>query len=156
MTSSRPHSICRWLTALLILVITAPAHADPLGQWLDDVAKCTAPKSSFFAASKPLALAVIGFDPGQAVLSREQAEEGRLAVEGRLQATGRVTLSAAADVTRIKALREGTTGLSGPDAEQQIRAAFDGDASVFLIDPERKGDIVAFRLQAIGKAVGCK
>ncbi len=89
-------------------------------------------------------------------MSREQAEEVRLAVESRLQGTGRVRLAAAADVVRVKALREGTTGLSGPEAEAQIRAAFAGDASVFLVEPRRAGESAAFRLQAITRSASCK
>ncbi|WP_246695440.1 hypothetical protein [Methylobacterium sp. P1-11] len=134
------------------LAAPSPARADPgtaaLTPLLDAVAACT--------GRSDLTLAVIGVDPGQTALSREQAEEVRLAAETRLQATGRVRLAAAADVVRIKALREGTTGLSASEAEAQIRAAFAGDASVFLVDTRRAGDTAAFRLQAITKAADCK
>jgi len=138
------------LAALLLL--PAAARADPttatLSPFLDAVAAC--------ARRPDLTLAVVGVEPGQTALSREQAEEVRLAVESRLQATGRVRLAAAADVVRIKALREGTTGLSGPEAEAQIRAAFSGDASVFLVEPRRAGETAALRLQAITRNAGCK
>ncbi|KMO41290.1 hypothetical protein VQ02_05965 [Methylobacterium variabile] len=129
-----------------------PARADPgtdaLAPFLDAVAAC--------AGRPDLTLAVVGVEPGQTALSREQAEEVRLALESRLQATGRVRFAAAADVVRVKALREGTSGLSGPEAEAQIRAAFAGDASVFLVEPRRAGETVALRLQAITRSAACK
>lgn len=138
------------LAALLLLPGTA--HADPatasLSPFLDAVAAC--------AGHRDVTLAVVGVEPGQTALSREQAEESRLAVESRLQATGRVKLAASADVVRIKALREGTTGLSGAEAESQIREAFSGDASVFLVEPRRAGETAAFRLQAISRNAACK
>jgi hypothetical protein len=123
------------------LAAPSPARADPgtaaLTPLLDAVAACT--------GRSDLTVAVIGVEAGQTALSREQAEEVRLAAETRLQATGRVRLAAAADVVRIKALREGTTGLSGAEAEAQIRAAFSGDASVFLVEPRRAGETAALR-----------
>lgn len=129
-----------------------PARADPgtesLAPFLDAVAAC--------AGRPDLSLAVIGPEPGQTAWSREQAEEVRLSVESRLQATGRVRLATAPDVVRVKALREGTTGMSGPEAEAQIRAAFAGDVSVFLVEPRRAGDTAAFRLQAITRSASCK
>ncbi len=143
----------RW-TALLgtLLCLPAPARADPatviLTPFLDAVAAC--------AGRPDLTLAVVGVEPGQTALSREQAEEVRLAVESRLQATGRVRLAASADVVRIKALTEGTTGLSGAEMEAQIRNAFTGDASVFLVDPRRAGETAALRLQAITRNAACK
>ncbi|WP_286158961.1 hypothetical protein [Methylobacterium sp. Leaf456] len=141
------------MAALLATIVTStPARADPttatLGPFLDAVSAC--------AGRPDLTLAVIGVEPGQTALSREQAEEVRLAIESRLQASGRVRLAAAADVVRIKALREGTTGLSGVEAEAQIRAAFSGDASVFLVEPRRAGETAALRLQAITRSVQCK
>ncbi|MCJ2046676.1 hypothetical protein MKK58_19350 [Methylobacterium sp. J-078] len=138
--------------ALVAALASLPARADPgtaaLAPFLDAVAAC--------AGRPDLTLAVVGVEPGQTALAREQAEEIRLTVETRLQATGRVRLAAAADVVRIKALREGTTGLSGAEAEGQIRAAFAGDASVFLVEPRRAGETVAFRLQAITRNAACK
>ncbi|KQP70793.1 hypothetical protein [Methylobacterium sp. Leaf112] len=137
---------------LIAALVGTPAAADPgtaaLAPFLDAVAAC--------AGRADLRLAVVGVEPGQTALSREQAEEVRLAVESRLQATGRVRLAAAADVVRIKALREGTTGLSGAEAEAQIREAFAGDASVFLVEPRRAGETAAFRLQAITRSAACK
>ncbi|SFU50766.1 hypothetical protein SAMN02799631_01008 [Methylobacterium sp. 174MFSha1.1] len=134
------------------LLAAWPARADPgteaLAPFLDAVAAC--------AGRPDLSLAVIGPEPGQTAWSREQAEEVRLAVESRLQATGRVRLAAAADVVRVKALREGTTGLSGPEAEAQIRSAFAGDASVFLVEPRRAGETASLRLQAITRSAACK
>lgn len=141
----------RGVLAALLLGPTA-ALADPatatLSPFLDAVAACA-------GRSEPT-LAVVGVEPGQTALSREQAEEVRLTVENRLQATGRVKLAASADVVRIKALREGTTGLSGAQAEAQIREAFAGDASVFLVGPQRAGETAAFRLQAITSSAACK
>lgn len=142
------------VVAVLIAALTAssPARADPttatLAPFLDAVAAC--------AGRRDLTLAVVGVEPGQTALSREQAEEVRLAVESRLQASGRVRLAASADVVRIKALREGTTGLSGTEAEAQIREAFAGDASVFLVEPRRAGKTAALRLQAITRSAACK
>ncbi|CAO4164935.1 DUF4384 domain-containing protein [Methylorubrum aminovorans] len=142
----------RPLLLAVLFALPAAAHADPttatLSPFLDAVAAC--------AGRSDLTLAVIGVEPGQTALSREQAEEVRLAVESRLQATGRVRLAPAADVVRIKALREGTTGLSGAEAEAQIRAAFSGDASVFLVEPRRAGETAALRLQAITRNAACK
>lgn len=142
----------RLLLLAALLVLPSAARADPttatLSPFLDAVAAC--------AARSDLTLAVIGVEPGQTALSREQAEEVRLAVESRLQATGRVRLAPAADVVRIKGLREGTTGLSGAEAEAQIRAAFSGDASVFLVEPRRAGETAALRLQAITRNAACK
>ncbi len=112
----------RRLLLAALLLAPAAARADPATQalipFLDAVAAC--------AGRPDFTFAVVGVEPGQTVLSREQSEEVRLAVETRLQATGRVRLAAAADVVRIKALREGTTGLSGAEAEVQIRSAFAG------------------------------
>jgi hypothetical protein len=142
----------RALAALLALLPASGARADPVTEtltpFLDAVSTCAGTKSPI--------LAVIGVEPGQIALSREQAEEVRLAVESGLQATGRVRLAAAADVVRIKALREGTTGLSGAEAEAQIRAAFAGDASVFLVAPARAGATASVRLQAITRNAACK
>ncbi len=146
--------LCRLPAILFVTLIGtfAPARADPttatLTPFLDAVAAC--------AGRPDLTLAVVGVEPGQTALSREQAEEVRLAVESRLQATGRVRLAASADVVRIKALREGTTGLSGTEAEAQIRTAFSGDASVFLVEARRAGETAALRLQAITRAASCK
>jgi len=133
------------------LIAAAPAAAsDPLATWLDGVAGCT--------ASRIVTLAIIGVEPAQTIVSQEQAEEARLAIESRLQATGRVRLSAAADVTRVKALGEGTSALSAQEAEAQIRAAFDGGAAVFFVAPDRVGDPdrLSFRLQAITRRADCK
>jgi hypothetical protein len=60
-------------------------------------------------------------------------------------------------VTRLKALRESTTpGLPRAEAEAQIRAAFDGDAAIFFVSPDRQTGRVRFRLQAITRAADCK
>ena len=143
----------RRLLAIGLLALAAtPVRADPgtaaLAPFLDALAAC--------AGRTDPTIAVIGVEPGQTALSREQAEEVRLSVESRLQATGRVRLAASADVVRIKALREGTTGLSSAEAEAQIRAAFSGDASVFLAEPRRAGATAAIRLQAITRSAACK
>lgn len=142
----------RRLLLAALLLAPAAARADPatqaLAPFLDAVAAC--------AGRPDLTLAVVGVEPGQTALSREQSEEVRLAVETRLQATGRVRLAAAADVVRIKALREGTTGLSGAEAEAQIRSAFAGDAAVFLVEPRRAGETASLRLQAVTQSAACK
>jgi hypothetical protein len=123
-------------------------RADALSMWLDSVAACS--------GKRDLSLAVVGFDAGQQVLSRTQADEVRLAIESRLQSEGRVRLAASGDVVRIKALHDSLNLQKPGDAEAQIRRAFDGDASVFFTEPTRQGDKASFRLQAIARAGDCK
>jgi hypothetical protein len=53
-------------------------------------------------------------------------------------------------------MRESTTGLPAAEAEAQIRAAFDGDAAIFFVSPDRQSGRVRFRLQAITRAADCK
>ncbi|WP_236846418.1 MULTISPECIES: hypothetical protein [unclassified Bosea (in: a-proteobacteria)] len=124
------------------------ARADALSAWLGNVAAC--------AGKRDLSLAVVGFDAGQQVLSRTQADEVRLAIESRLQSEGRVRLAASADVVRIKTLRDSLNLQKPGEAEVQIRKAFDGDASVFFTEPARQEDRATFRLQAITKTGDCK
>ncbi|MGE7468671.1 hypothetical protein ACQKLX_04475 [Bosea sp. NPDC003192] len=124
------------------------ARADALSAWLDNVAACS--------GKRDLSLAVVGFDGGQQVLSRTQADEVRLAIESRLQSEGRVRLAASADVVRIKTLRDSLNLQKPGEAEAQIRRAFDGDASIFFTEPERQDDKASFRLQAIARAGDCK
>ena len=123
-------------------------RADALSAWLDNVAACS--------GKRDLSLAVVGFDGGQQVLSRTQADEVRLAIESRLQNEGRVRLAASADVVRIKTLRDSLNLQKPGEAEAQIRRAFDGDASVFFTEPARQEDKASFRLLAIAKAGDCK
>lgn len=123
-------------------------RADTLSSWLDSVAAC--------AGKHDLVLAVVGFDAGQQVLSRTQADEVRLAIESRLQSQGRIRLVASGDVVRIKTLRDSLNLQKPGDAEAQIRKAFDGDASVFFTEPARQEDKASFRLQAIARAGDCK
>src|SRR5262245_46658716 len=101
-------------------------------------------------------IAVLGFDRTEMAVSREEAEEIRLEVESRLQKAGGLALTSAVDVTRLKAMRESTTGLPAGEAEAQIRAAFDGDAAIFFVSPDRQAGRVRFRLQAITRAADCK
>ena len=136
------------LVAGLSFVAAGAARADALSTWLDTVAACS--------GKRDLSLAVVGFDAGQQVLSRTQADEVRLAIESRLQSEGRIRLAASADVVRIKALRDSLNLQKPGDAEAQIRRAFDGDASVFFTEPARQEDRASFRLQAIAKAGDCK
>lgn len=138
----------RLLIVGLILVSANAARADALSAWLDGVASCS--------GKRELSLAVVGFDAGQQVLSRTQADEVRLAIESRLQSEGRIRLAASADVVRIKALRDSLNLQKPGDAEAQIRRAFDGDASVFFTEPARQDDKASFRLVAIAKAGDCK
>ncbi|CAN7176735.1 hypothetical protein [Bosea sp. LjRoot237] len=140
--------ICRVLVAGVFFAVSSSARADALSAWLDSVAAC--------AGKRDLSLAVVGFDAGQQVLSRTQADEARLAVESRLQSEGRIRLAASGDVVRIKALRDSLNLQKPGDAEAQIRRAFDGDASVFFTEPARQDDKASFRLQAIAKAGDCK
>lgn len=132
----------------LLIAGSSAARADALSAWLDTVAAC--------AGKRDLSLAVVGFDAGQQVLSRTQADEVRLAIESRLQSEGRIRLAASADVVRIKALRDSLNLQKPGEAEAQIRRAFDGDASVFFTQPARQDEKASFRLQAIAKAGDCK
>jgi hypothetical protein len=118
-----------------------------LAVWLEQLKACT-------AAPAPR-LAVIGLDRADTTLAPEEAEQLRLAVESAL-VKANISLTSSADVTRIKALREGTTGLSGNEVEDQIRAAFDGDAALFIVGPQRDASSVSFRLQAITPKADCK
>ncbi|CAD5277157.1 conserved exported hypothetical protein [Bosea sp. 62] len=136
------------LIAGLFLAAGGAARADALSTWLDNVAVCS--------GKRDLSLAVVGFDGGQQVLSRTQADEVRLAIESRLQSEGRVRLAASADVVRIKTLRDSLNLQKQGEAEAQIRRAFDGDASVFFTEPARQEDKASFRLQAIAKTGDCK
>lgn len=136
-----------FVTGLLVSGAGA-ARADALSAWLDTIAAC--------AGKRDLSLAVVGFDAGQQVLSRTQADEARLAIESRLQSEGRVRLAASADVVRIKTLRDSLNLQKPGEAEAQIRRAFDGDASVFFTAPARQEDKASFRLQAITKTGDCK
>lgn len=142
-------SLLRSLFAFtLFLAASGSARADALSGWLDSVAAC--------AGKRDLSLAVVGFDTGQQVLSRTQADEVRLAIESRLQSEGRIRLAASGDVVRIKTLRDSLNLQRPGDAEAQIRRAFDGDASVFFTEPARQDDKASFRLQAIAKTGDCK
>lgn len=136
------------LAAGLLIVSAGAARADALSAWLDSVAACS--------GKRDLSLAVVGFDAGQQVLSRTQADEVRLAIESRLQSEGRVRLAASADVVRIKTLRDSLNLQKPGEAEAQIRKAFEGDASVFFTEPARQEDRASFRLQAIARAGDCK
>jgi len=137
------------LVAGLVVAGGSAVRADALSIWLDNVAACS--------GKRDLSLAVVGFDAGQQVLSRTQADEVRLAIESRLQSEGRVRLAASADVVRIKTLRDSLNLQKPGEAEgAQIRRAFDGDASVFFTEPARQEDKASFRLQAIAKAGDCK
>jgi len=133
---------------MLLVVGGSAARADALSAWLDSVAACS--------GKRDLSLAVIGFDAGQQVLSRTQADEARLAIESRLQSEGRVRLAASGDAVRIKTLRDSLNLQKPGEAEAQIRRAFDGDASIFFTEPARQEDKASFRLQAIARAGDCK
>jgi hypothetical protein len=121
---------------------------DSLDRFLGQLSSCL--------SSRQLTLAVAGFANDEPSLSRAQADEIRYAIETRLQAGGRSKLAAAADVTRVQSLRQGTTGLPVAEAEQQIRNAFGGDASVFFVAPARSETSVTFRLQGITRSADCK
>jgi hypothetical protein len=126
----------------------SPPVNDGLNRFLDQLSSCV--------SIRTMTLAVAGFSNDETSVSRAQAEEIKFSIEARLQASGRARLAAAADVMRIRSLREGTTGLSGAEGEQQIRNAFDGDASVFFVAPNRTDKTVIFRLQAITRNASCK
>jgi hypothetical protein len=115
--------------------------------WLEQLKACT-------GRTMPR-LAVIGLERDNLALAATEAESLRLSIENAIAQRG-ATLMPAADVTRIKALREGTTGLSGEEAEAQIRTAFEGDAAIFFADMTRKADEASFRLVAITPKADCK
>jgi hypothetical protein len=142
----------KYLYLIIIFVFANSALADPatdaLMPFLDSISTCT--------KSQSLKLAVVGVDSDQKALSREEAEEIRLTIETRLQATGRVRLAPSADVVQIKKLREETTGTAASEIDAQIRLAFDGDASVFIVAPGRTKDGINFRLQAVTRNTDCK
>jgi hypothetical protein len=126
-----------------------PAQAkEPLAVFIDQLAQCT--------SARTMTLAVAGFANDEQSLSRAEADEARLAIETRLQAIGRLRLAPAADVVRINSLRQGTTGLTGAEAEQQIRNAFAGDASIFFAPAGRSDAGISFRLVAVTKNADCK
>lgn len=125
----------------------AAAVDDPLATWIGTLRSCTGKRAP--------RIAVAGFERTETAVSREEAEDLRLEVEERLQKAG-LALTSAADVTRLKALRESTTRLPAADAEAQIHAAFDGDAVIFFVAPNRQTGHVRFRLQAITGAADCK
>jgi hypothetical protein len=125
----------------------AERSGDPLGAWIGELRKCT--------DKNPPRIAVLGFDRNETAVSREEADHIRLDIENRLQARG-LALTPGADVTRLKDLLERTTGLSDAEVEKQIRAAFDGDAAIFFVSPDRQTGRVRFRLQAITRAADCK
>lgn len=125
------------------------AGRDAAGALVADLAACT-------DAAGPLRLTVAGLPGDQTALSAAEAAALRLRVEEMLQGTGRVVLAGARDVSRLRALREGTVGLSGAEAEALIAAAHDGDAAVFVVEPERREGRVAFRLQALSPDAACK
>lgn len=127
----------------------AAAEADPVTDWLKDMTyTCSVPRTP--------KVVVVGLDPSQTVLSPEEAEQVRVAVEKRLQETGRVTVASGSDVTRLKDLQEGTTGLSAEAAEKQISDAFTGDVVVFPVGAARLKDRASVSLQAITKASACE
>jgi hypothetical protein len=136
---------------LLLLAGTVPTKAQDavsaIQPWLEQLKTCTgktAPR-----------LAVIGLERDDLALAAPEAESLRLAIENAIAERG-ASLMPAADVTRIKALREGTTGLSGEEAEAQIRTAFEGDAAIFFADMARSAERASFRLVAITPKADCK
>jgi len=154
-TSNVVQLIRRALVAVIVVAwpllggyaAAAERDGDPLGAWIGELRKCT--------DRNPPRIAVLGFDRNETAVSREEADHIRLDIENRLQARG-LALTSGADVTRLKDMRERTTGLSDAEVEKQIRAAFDGDAAIFFVSPNRQTGRVRFRLQAITRAADCK
>jgi hypothetical protein len=143
--------------ALIAVIVALPlfgCHAgaeqggNPLGAWLGELRSCTGKDAPH--------VAVAGFDRTETAVSREEAEEIKREIETRLQKAGGVTLTAAADVSRLKAMIETTIGLPAPQAQAQIRAAFDGDAVIFFVSADRQTGRMRFRLQAITRGADCK
>jgi hypothetical protein len=140
--------------ALVAVVVAWPLFGGPerggdaLNAWIGDLRSCT---------GKILPrVAVVGFNRAETAVSREEAEEIRHEVENRLQKAGGLALTSGPDVIRLKAMRESTTGLPVAEAEAQILAAFDGDAAIFFVSPDRQTGRVRFRLQAITRKADCK
>lgn len=152
--------VCRLILVILAMLACAGdataqvssspgSNGDPLGVWAGEVVRsCT--------GKDVPRIAVLGFNPNETAVSREEADEIRFAIENRLQKASGLALTSAADVTRPKAMRESTTGLPAAEAERQISAAFDGDAHIFFVSPDRQTRRVWFRLQAISRAADCK
>ncbi len=162
MAPARPAPRVPGATAALVAALVAAlagggSTAQPVGLGaaevagvLDDLADCAA------TSGDALVLAVAGVPPDQTALAEAEAEALRLDVEGALAATGRVRLAPAGDVNRLRALREGSTGLPAAEAEALIARAHQGDAVIFVVAPERREASVAFRLQAVTPDGACK
>lgn len=136
------------IVAGLLALAPVPAHAaEPVPALVAEIARCT--------GRTDLAVSVVGPARDDTALSDRESEDLRLRVETALQAAG-LKLVAAGDVNRLRALREGTTGLSGGETEALVAGAFAGDAAVFVVAPRRVADGVAHRLQAITPDAACK
>jgi hypothetical protein len=125
----------------------AERGGDPLGAWIGELRKCT--------DKNPPRIVVLGFDRNETAVSQKEADDIRRDIENRLQARGFVVTSGA-DVTRLKGMRESTTGLSAAEVVAQIGKAFDADAAIFFVSPDRQSGRVRFSLQAITRAADCK
>jgi hypothetical protein len=140
---------CVFLVALLFAGLSTPAFAQAdasLSRFVAQLSTCSGGETT--------KLAVVGFDRSEMAVSPEEAENLRFAIEAELLSAG-YNLTSAADVTRLKAMREGTTGLDPADAENQIRAAFSGQ-TLFFVGARREKNDIAFRLQAITPDAACK
>ncbi|MBM7067438.1 hypothetical protein [Actibacterium sp. 188UL27-1] len=131
------------------IAMAAPLLADPkVDRFVDDIAACL--------GTAPLDLVIAGLPNDQTALSAAQAASLRLSVEEALSATGRVRLIPARDVSQLRALQDGTTGLTGAEAQALITRAHDGDAAIFIVAPNRQDQTVGYRLQAITSDAACK
>jgi hypothetical protein len=118
------------------------AARDLVGQLVD----CT-------DATGPLRLLVAGLPNAQTTLTVDAAARLRLDVETMLLGTGAVKISAGRDAERLRGIVD---GLDPVAVEAVLATATAGDAVVFIVDPVRKDDMLAFRLQAITPDATCK
>lgn len=148
--TDRPGRLLRSLAlaALLSSAATA-AGASELAAMIEDFAACT-------GISAPVQVVVAGLPNGQSVLSKDEADRLRIGVEAKLQRTNRVHISAARDVRKLRALFEASGSVNTAGTRTLLSTAHSGDAAIFIIEPERRGETIAFRLQALSSDARCK
>jgi hypothetical protein len=133
--------------ALGLAIPTSPVLAQDAARALvDQLAQCT-------GATGNLRLVVAGLPNAQTVLTTDAAARLRLDVEAMLQGTGTVEISAGRDAEQLRGLVD---GLQPAQVEALLTTATTGDAVVFVVDPVRVDDRIAFRLQAITPDATCK
>jgi hypothetical protein len=130
-----------------LAISVGPASAqDAARDLVDQLADCT-------DTSGPLRLVVAGLPNAQAVLTPDGAARLELDVETMLSDTGAVEIGAGRDAERLRGMVDGLDPLQ---VEAVLATATTGDAVVFIVDPVRRDDMLAFRLQAITPDAACK